>query len=231
MNYFKRNKNLYGIKLTLDKRNGRAMHFCMNLEKLILDKLAQLRDERKISWLAKETGISQPTLSRAAKGETDLGLSHISRLVDFFHLSVVDVGVNPLEFELVPKVEAMAGAGSSFVTSDKVKGLYAFRHDFFQSMGINAKKCVLFDVIGNSMSPLIMDGDTILVDESEKYLKDGDIFLVSLGEELLVKRVQRTPRGWFLISQNTDFAPIPVESCDFDSFVVRGRVRWFGRVI
>ena len=203
----------------------------MNLEKIILDKLAQLRDERKITWLAKETGISQPTLSRAAKGETDLSLPHVSKLVDFFHLSVVDVGVNPLEFELIPKVEAMAGAGSSFVTSDKVKGLYAFRHDFFQRMGIKAKKCVLFDVMGNSMTPLIMDRDTILVDESERELKDGDIFLVSLCGELLVKRVQRTPRGWLLISQNPDFASIPVEPCDFDSFVVHGRVRWFGRVI
>lgn len=208
-----------------------VMQNCMNLEKIVLEKLAQFRDERKITWLAEQTGISQPTLSRAAKGENDLGLSSVSKLIDFFNLSVVEPGVNPLEFYLVTKVEAQAGAGSSFVTSDKIKGMYAFRRDFFQTAGINADKCVMFDVIGQSMQPLIMDGDTILVDESQKDLKDGEIFLVSLGEELLVKRVQRTPRGWLLISHNPDYAPIPIEQCDLAAFVVHGRVRWFGRVV
>lgn len=207
------------------------MQICMDLEKIVLRKLAQFRDERKIKWLAEQTGISQPTLSRAAKGENDLGLSSVSKLIDFFHLSVVEPGIDPLEFHLVPKVEAQAGAGSSFVTSNEVKGLYAFRRDFFKASGINADKCVLFDVLGKSMQPLIMDGDTILVDESQKELKDGEIFLVSMGGELLVKRVQRTPKGWLLISQNPDFAPMLVEQCDLDSFVVHGRVRWFGRVL
>ena len=53
----------------------------------------------------------------------------------------------------------------------------------------------MLDVIGNSMEPLIRHKDTILVDQSVKEPSDGKIFLVGLGEELLVKRLQRTARA------------------------------------
>ena len=72
----------------------------------------------------------------------------------------------------------------------------------------------MLDVIGHSMEPMIRHKDTILVDQSVKELRDGDIFLVGFGEELLVKRVQRTPRGWLLKSENRDFSDIVVEGPD-----------------
>ena len=86
-------------------------------------------------------------------------------------------------------------------------------------------------VTGHSMEPMIRHKDTILVDQSVKELRDGDIFLVGFGEELLVKRVQRTPRGWLLKSENRDFSDIVVEGPDLETFRVYGRVRWFGRVV
>lgn len=86
----------------------------------------------------------------------------------------------------------------------------------------------MLDVIGHSMEPMIRHKDTILVDQSVKELRDGDIFLVGFGEELLVKRVQRTPRGWLLKSENRDFSDIVVEGPDLETFRVYGRVRWFG---
>ena len=54
---------------------------------------------------------------------------------------------------------------------------------------------------------------------------------MGFGEELLVKRVQRTPRGWLLKSENRDFSDIVVEGPDLETFRVYGRVRWFGRVV
>ena len=89
----------------------------------------------------------------------------------------------------------------------------------------------MMDALGHSTEPLIRHKDTILVDQSTKDLKDGEIFLVGFGEELLVKRVQRTPRGWLLRSENRDFVDVAVEGADLENFRVYGRVRWFGRVI
>lgn len=103
------------------------------------------------------------------------------------------------------------------------------RDDFLRRVGVHAKESVMLDVIGHSMEPMIRHKDTILVDQSVKELRDGDIFLVGFGEELLVKRVQRTPRGWLLKSENRDFSDIVVEGPDLETFRVYGRVRWFGR--
>ena len=203
----------------------------MNLEETLTEKLKALQAERKLSRLAQETGISQASLSRAAHGKQGLGLNAVSRLLDFFGLEVVPTGNPPDEFILVAKIGAKAGAGSSCVTEDDVQGYYAFRLPFLQRVGISPNQCFMLDVMGDSMQPLIMNGDTILVDKSQTAPQDGKIFLVGLGEELLVKRLQRTPRGWLLVSQNTEYAPIAVEDCDLDTFRIHGRVRWFGRVV
>ncbi len=203
----------------------------MTLEKILTEKLHALRADRKISWLASQTGISQASLARAAADQQELGLEAISKLVDFFGLTISEPGIDPVEYEMIPKVEARAGAGSSLITDDEVQGYYAFRQNFLCRVGIHAKRSIMLDVIGDSMQPLIMNGDTILVDQSQTIPQDGKIFLVGFGDELLVKRLQRTPRGWMLVSQNPDYAPMSVESSDLEVFRVYGRVRWFGRVV
>lgn len=181
--------------------------------------------------LAELTGVQQVTLGRWLDGSRKPTVAELGKVFDRLGITLHEPGLDFMQFEMIPKVEALAGAGSSLVTSGETTGLYAFRQDFLRRIGVHANKCVMLDVSGESMQPLIMNGDTILVDTSQTTLKDGEIFLVTLGEELLVKRVQRTVRGWMLVSQNPNFAPMPVEECDLDSFVVRGRVRWFGRVM
>lgn len=194
-----------------------------------------LRDARdkagSVARLAELTGVQQVTLGRWLSGERKPTVAELGKVFDRLGITLHEPGVDFMQFEMIPKVEALAGAGSSLVTSGETVGLYAFRHDFLQRIGVHAAACVMLDVMGESMQPLIMNGDTILVDTRQTELRDGKIFLVTLGEELLVKRIQRTVRGWMLISQNPEFAPMPVEECDLASFVVHGRVCWFGRVI
>lgn len=197
--------------------------------------LRALRDARdkagSTAKLAELTGVQQVTLGRWLSGERKPTVAELGKVFDRLGITLQEPGIDYMQFEMIPKVEAKAGAGSSFATDGETTGLYAFRQDFLRRIGVHAEKCVMLDVMGESMQPLIMNGDTILVDTTETTLRDGEIFLVTLGEELLVKRVQRTVRGWMLVSQNPNFAPMPVEECDLDSFIVRGRVRWFGRVM
>ena len=190
----------------------------------IPNKFATLTD------LAKSAGVSQGTLSLFMNGKRcSMQVDTAWRILSILGYNISLKRDDP--FVYIPKVEAKAGAGSSLATSDAVLGLYAFRHDFLGREHISAANCVMLDVMGDSMEPLIKNKDTILIDQSAKDLKDGYIFLVGLGEELLVKRVQKTPRGWLLRSENKDFSDIAVEGPDLDIFRVYGRVRWFGRVL
>ena len=87
------------------------------------------------------------------------------------------------------------------------------------------------DIRGDSMDPLLKDGDTILVDQSDTVVSDGKIYVVTLGEELRVKMVQRSLRGYVLRSENPRYTDILVTDADLDAFRVHGRVRWAGKMI
>ena len=181
--------------------------------------------------LAEMAGVQPVTLGRWLAGTRKPSLEEIGKIFDILGITLAEPGIDPATYEMIPKVEAKPGAGSSWITDGTVQGYYAFRLPFLQRVGISHKKSVLMDVIGQSMQPLIHEGDTILVDQSNTEPKDGFIFVVGLGDELLVKRLQRTARGWLLVSQNPDYSPIHVEGSDLENFRVFGRVRWFGRVV
>jgi phage repressor protein C with HTH and peptisase S24 domain len=87
------------------------------------------------------------------------------------------------------------------------------------------------DVRGDSMEPLLKDGDTLLVDQSDTEIMDGRIYVVTLGDELRVKRIQKGFKGYVLRSENTRYADITIEGDDLDAFKVHGRVRWVGKML
>lgn len=135
------------------------------------------------------------------------------------------------DYVMIPKVKAVAGAGASLETNGDVAGFYAFREEFLKREGISTKNSVMMLVRGDSMDPLIKDGDTILIDQACNKPQDGGIFVVGFGDELMVKRLQRIPTGWLVRSQNEDSGKFTVEGDEEGKFRVYGRVRWFGRVL
>ena len=143
-------------------------------------------------------------------------------------------GDNPeamASFSFVPKVAAVAGAGASLETSDAIIGYYAFRTDFLGSAHISERNSVLMDVRGDSMEPTLKDGDTVLIDQSEKEILDGRIYVVTLGDELRVKRVQKGWDGIVLTSDNPRYSDIHIAARDLEAFTVHGRVRWVGKML
>lgn len=158
------------------------------------------------------------------------GAEELCRWLDELKARVVFPGQELDDFVMIPRVEAIAGAGASLETGGEIEGLYAFRRDFLRREGINPKQAVMMLVRGDSMEPLLKEGDAILVDQGSSVPVDGQIFVVRLGEELMVKRLQKSSGGWNICSLNPGYGPIPVLG-EQEDFCVYGRVRWFGRVV
>ena len=186
--------------------------------------------------ICKATRLQQASLSRFLKGEQPtVSGEALIKLVQWLGgaitLEKAEPAAEPMDdYVLIPKVSAVAGAGASLETGGDVLGLYAFRREFLHREGINSKQAVMMLVSGDSMEPLLRDGDTVLVDQSANTPSDGHIFVVRLGEELMVKRLQKTAQGWNICSLNPGYGSIPVEG-EQEDFQVYGRVRWFGRVV
>lgn len=83
---------------------------------------------------------------------------------------------------------------------------------------------------GISMLPTIGDGDRMIVDTSKsaRMPVDGSIYVLSIDESLLVKRLRMSSSGWILVSDNREMypeEPIPPGR----TVTIHGQVKWVER--
>ena len=131
----------------------------------------------------------------------------------------------------IPKVKArLSAGGGSFEVGSEIEGYYAFRKDWLGTKGA-LNKMVLMDIFGNSMEPAMKDGDTILIDESQKDVLAGAIYAVGVDDTIMVKRLEKHPNKLVLLSDNKDYSPIYLQGSEINSVRVIGKVIWICRVL
>lgn len=135
------------------------------------------------------------------------------------------------EIILVPMVEARLSAGSgSFEASDDIKDRCPFQASFLHRKG-NASQMVVMAVSGDSMSPTIEDGDTVLIDQSQIEPVPGKIFAVSVEGMIYLKRVNAKPGQLIMASDNEAYEPLLVDTRGdlADTVRIIGRAVWWAR--
>lgn len=136
---------------------------------------------------------------------------------------------NGREFVQVPKVKArLCAGGGSFEVGSEIEGYYAFRSQWLGPKG-NADKMVLMDIFGNSMAPELKDGDTVLVDESQKDVLAGALYAVGIEDTIMVKRLEKHPNKLVLRSDNKDYSPIFLQNEEIATIRIIGKVIWVCR--
>ncbi|MEW6078686.1 MAG: XRE family transcriptional regulator [Thermodesulfobacteriota bacterium] len=129
----------------------------------------------------------------------------------------------------VPRVRARLHAGGgSFETSPEVESFFAFRRSWLRRKG-DPDKMVLMDVVGDSMSPTIEEGDTVLVDQSRTDIYAGGIYALGIDDTVMVKRLEKHPGRLVLISANSRYAPVYLQGEEINRVRVIGRVIWICR--
>ena len=123
------------------------------------------------------------------------------------------------------EVAAAAGGGAVNLDEAPVKGPVWFRRDWLDGHGIDPTRCVVIAVRGESMEPTLPAGSRILVDRNRTRRRVGRIFVVTTEEGLVVKRLERRGRQWFLASDHPSWQPLPWPR---EAEVV-GEVRWSSR--
>ena len=123
-------------------------------------------------------------------------------------------------------VRVAAGHGA-FVLGEDVVGSVAFRREWLQARGLNARNLALVDVIGDSMEKALREGDIVLIDLSQTAIVSGKAYVIRLGDELLVKYLQHLPGGLIQVfSENSTIYPpftIDEKSLGIEIFII-GRV-------
>ena len=108
----------------------------------------------------------------------------------------------PLSLPLIGRVSA----GSPILAQEHVDQTYSVEGSLFQQ-----QPDYLLKVRGMSMRDAgIMDGDLLAV-KSTREARNGQIIVARLGDDVTVKRLQRTKDGIELLAENPDYLPIVVQ--------------------
>jgi len=198
--------------------------------------------------LADAVGISAKTIQKFEYGDIPKGpnLLRLSRAlncsIDWLLLGSGAGGVDPDqdegcphgshgELSFVPRVLARLDTNGEFLEKNQnSKSEYAFRLDWLRQVG-NPSDMILLEVSGDSMSPEIKDGDSILIDRGQREIYVGKIYAVRMGRDILVRYVDRAPEKILFRSANRSFGDIviDIEADAREPIGILGRVVWWCR--
>jgi phage repressor protein C with HTH and peptisase S24 domain len=200
----------------------------------------------KLSDLVRERGSSLAALSRMIGRNSSYLQQYITkrsprkleeedrrRLAQFFGIGESELGgpeessyATPSDWVDVPRLPLEASAGPGSVGAAEIPfDAFRFSRRWLREQGLEPALLSSIRVLGDSMDPLLRDGDEILVDRTPRPFREG-VHVVRLGEALHVKLIQAVPPDRLrLISKNAAYEPVEVGMADVD---VVGRVVWKG---
>jgi phage repressor protein C with HTH and peptisase S24 domain len=200
----------------------------------------------RLAELARERGSSLAALSRMlgrngtylqqfiTKGSPrKLEEEDRRKLAQFFGVSEVELGgPEDLSYEVpgewadIARLPLEASAGPGAVSAAEVPfDAFRFSRRWLREQGLEPAMLSSIRVLGDSMDPLLRDGDEILVDRTPRPFREG-VHVIRLGEALHVKLLQAVPPDRLrLISKNAAYEAVEVAMSDVD---VVGRVVWKG---
>jgi len=133
------------------------------------------------------------------------------------------------EYKSAPHVKARLCAGDgSFEVDENISDYWMFRTDWLKRKG-SPSHMILIDIYGNSMEPELKDGDTVLIDTSEKDILAGAIYAVGIDDTIMVKRIEKHPGKLVLMSDNKDYEPVYLSQNEMNSVRIIGKVVWISR--
>ncbi len=211
--------------------------------------LARFRSVREFSL---RSGFSYALLSKLLSGKARFNLQHLVKIAEALGVPVYQLlSEEPLlpvsrfqemlpavqeKYRLVPKVSPAACGASGIIPSEEVEDWLAFKEEFLRRF----KNPIVTTAVGDSMEPLIYDGDVLLIDRDENKRVNPDrrkLYLVNFPQTMeevaiTVKRIAVAGDKLFLIPINPDY---PVQETDIKDrtlldFII-GEVVWIGRVI
>lgn len=130
-----------------------------------------------------------------------------------------------INLRFFPSVSAAAGYGAN--NDDEAYELVPITAKFLTKvLRVPVRQYDLINVFGDSMQPLIKNGDTLLVEPTHEA-RSGEIVIANISGDLYVKKLLRDPikRQIKLTSMNELYDDIIIENDEFEMLKIVGIVR------
>lgn len=181
--------------------------------------LAAQRKKNKISQekLAKELNVSRSTVAMWENNSNEPDNKTIVRIANILNISTdMLLGNQKINKGIKIPVLGSVAAGipisaiQDIIDEEEISEELASSGEFF---GLIIK--------GDSMSPIITNGDTVIV-RSQPDAENGEIAIVLVnGDEATCKKIKKTPEGVMLIPLNPDYEPTFYSNKQIEQLPVR----------
>ena len=188
--------------------------FWENFEKLCRE------NNKKPTVVVKELEIAAGSVTKWKKGASPSG-KNLKKIANYFNVSadylLSDTQTRASKTKGV-KINVLGSVAAGIpisaihdvIDEEEITEELAAQGDFF---GLAIK--------GDSMSPMIMNGDTVIV-KAQPEVNDGDIAIALVGEEeATCKKIKKTPEGVMLIPLNSEYEPIFYTNKQIEQLPVR----------
>ena len=208
-----------------------------------IDELFEHLTKLNINLSAKEIcgiwSMDEASFSRKKKAKTEIKHKNIVQLENALDIKLIksdEVDICDNEFIDIPvrgDVYASMGSGITVYNEDQT-GVYKISRELARDIGVSLNNTQMIFASGDSMTPTIEGGDSLLIDLSKREIYDGRIYCVRIEGQLYAKRLQKIPPYQIkVISDNKEkYDPFYVDfskNIDYD-FEIIGEIRWWGRV-
>ena len=189
--------------------------------------LKSIRKARDISLreVDKRTGISYTFLNMIENGKRNVTPALLRNLAELYNINYIDlyekagyidliedekntmlkkIGAVPLSNIETIKIPVLGTvkAGYDYLAQENIIDYIAFNVD-----GTDKENYYALNIVGDSMTPLFDDGDTVIVHKQEEF-KNGDNCVVLInGDEATIKKVYKGNNGIELKAVNPYYPP------------------------
>lgn len=208
----------------------------------IMSRVRGILADKRISQasFARMLGVSPQTLSGWLMGRNRPGVEELGRMCEVLevspsflmtgredapaHQSLVGDG-----WVLIPRLDVYGSCGSNGhenVDHASVIGLIKVSDQWIsKNCGPVTKSALrVYGVDGDSMSPTLEDGDSVIIDTSVTSVRTDSVFVFFWDVCTFIKRIQRIGRTLKIISDNPLYEAWSLNPTEESSFRVMGRV-------
>lgn len=193
--------------------------------------------------LANKSGIHETQLYKYIKGANAPSISVAVSLAEAGGVSLdwlilgdeasvcsSEEAVDDAVYEYIPLYDARCSAGhGAWNERAHVLVQLAFTRYSLHKKGLHRPDLACLRIGGDSMTGLLEDGDTVMIDLSRNTLSDEGVYVVMLDDHLYAKRLQRQFDGSVrIISHNKEYDPMTVPKDRLSELHIIGRVVWAG---
>lgn len=198
----------------------------MKLDELIALIYAKTGITINQSMLAESLGITRQTVSNRIKNESEVTVSELFKVEEFFKLKLFHSIENSNEdvayIDYYNDVFASCGNGSIVFSSEKSK--LPITPKIIKGYSKN-KLYSMINATGNSMAPTIEDGDKLIVEHwTGEQIQDNKIYVFCYNNEFFVKRLSKNIDEIIIKSDNPEYRVRTIDAKSVHDLVLVGKI-------